>query len=212
MSQWLLRRLGLLKELSRQPFVRILLLLWAGSGAWDLALSEWIPEEYAKHLPRVYQVVALMTGLISWQLWTIMGFAIVAFACLEYGVRSAPSRSAISQTVTDNTLLNRYIGGWYAVVIIFLALSGTRIWYYWKFRETHIADSAESKPTLREKLEHLEQLGPLFKYFEDDTFGAVNVRSIFAVPVSPNGTAPAHDLIPALIDPDSGGIPESGMI
>jgi hypothetical protein len=82
-------RFHILADLSRQPFVRLLFVLWAASGAWDLVLSEWIPEEYAKRLPRVYQVIAMTTGLLSWQIWIVAGALIFAFACLEYAVRRA---------------------------------------------------------------------------------------------------------------------------
>jgi hypothetical protein len=54
---------------------------------WDLVLSEWIPEEYGKHLPRAYQVVAMTAGLASWQVWLLIGAAIVVFAAIEYAYR-----------------------------------------------------------------------------------------------------------------------------
>jgi hypothetical protein len=84
---WVSDRFQLLGKLSRQPFVRLLLIFWAASGAWDLALSEWIPEDYAKRLPRVYQVIAMTTGLLSWQIWIVAGALIFAFAGLEYAFR-----------------------------------------------------------------------------------------------------------------------------
>ncbi len=82
-------RLQFFAELSRQRFVRLLVFLWAASGVWDLALSEWIPEAYSKNLPRAYQVIAMTTGLLSWQIWIVAGALIFAFACLEYAVRRA---------------------------------------------------------------------------------------------------------------------------
>jgi hypothetical protein len=48
-----------------------------------LALSQWIPEEYAKHLPKVYQVVAMTTGLVSWEIWLLVGAAIVVAGAIE---------------------------------------------------------------------------------------------------------------------------------
>src|SRR5271166_3148176 len=80
-------RITFLDKLLRQPFVRFLLAFWAATGAWDLVLSEWVPEEYAKRLPRVYQVIAVTTGLFSWQIWIVVGALIFAFAGVEYGFR-----------------------------------------------------------------------------------------------------------------------------
>jgi hypothetical protein len=84
---WLWTRLQFLRELPKQPFVRLLIFIWAASGMWDLALSEWIPEKYSSRLPRVYQVVAITTGLLSWQIWIVVGAIILAIACSEYAFR-----------------------------------------------------------------------------------------------------------------------------
>ncbi|HEY1886886.1 MAG TPA: hypothetical protein VGG86_12690 [Roseiarcus sp.] len=85
-----------LRELSKQRFVRLALSIWVASGIWDLALAEWIPEEYSKRLPRVYQVIAAMIGLLSWQLWVVVGAVILAFALLEYNFQRT-SKSSGSQ-------------------------------------------------------------------------------------------------------------------
>jgi hypothetical protein len=100
---WLWKRLQFLRELPKQPFVRLLILSWAASGIWDLALSEWIPEKYSSHLPRVYQVVAMTTGLLSWQLWILAGAMILALACLEYAFRRSSAESAESERVSEVT-------------------------------------------------------------------------------------------------------------
>jgi hypothetical protein len=91
-SMWLWTRLQFLRELSKQPFLRLLIFLWAASGIWDLALSQWIPEKYSSHLPRVYQIVALTTGILSWQIWIVVGPIILAIACLEYAFRRNGSK------------------------------------------------------------------------------------------------------------------------
>jgi hypothetical protein len=88
-----------LRELSKQRFVRLALSIWVASGAWDLALAEWIPEEYSKRLPRVYQVIAAMIGLLSWQLWVVVGALILLVAILEYSFqRHSKPRDPQSQS------------------------------------------------------------------------------------------------------------------
>ena len=83
------KRWRFLRELSNQPFVRLAFYIWIASGIWDLMLAEWIPEEYARRLPRVYQVIATTIGLLSWQLWIVIGAIIVVVAILEYSFRQA---------------------------------------------------------------------------------------------------------------------------
>jgi hypothetical protein len=101
MSKWLLRRWDVIREVSHQPLVRALFWVWALSGAWDLLLSEWVPEEYAKRLPRFYQLAAMSIGLLSWQLWIVVGFAILTLASIEYAIRRKaphePERKPIAQ-------------------------------------------------------------------------------------------------------------------
>jgi hypothetical protein len=80
-----------IEELLKQPLIRLLLVFWAASGVWDLVLGEYIPEEYAQHLPRVYQVVAMTAGLLSWQLWLLTGHGIVILAIIEYLFRRSGS-------------------------------------------------------------------------------------------------------------------------
>ena len=98
-------RLRFLKSLSEQPFVRMLLIFWAASGAWDLALSEWIPEEYSKHLPRIYQIIAMTLGPLSWQIWVMVGFMILALAIFEYAYRRN-EREPIQNNLVNPTDVN----------------------------------------------------------------------------------------------------------
>ena len=104
-------RLQFLGDLSRQPFVRLLLALWAASGIWDLALSEWVPEEYSSHLPRVYQVIAMTTGFVSWQVWVVAGALILAFASLEYAVRRKDISTPMRRVTTARSWQMWLVGG-----------------------------------------------------------------------------------------------------
>jgi hypothetical protein len=81
------QRLVFLPAIGKNPWVRILLVLWALSGVYDLALSQWIPEEYAKRLPKIYRMVAMTAGLASWQVWLLVGATITVGAAIEYAFR-----------------------------------------------------------------------------------------------------------------------------
>ena len=81
------QRFTVLREISKEPWIRLLSVIWVISGAWDLALSESIPEEYARRLPKIYQVVAMIAGLTSWQIWVVVGAAIIVAGAIEYAFR-----------------------------------------------------------------------------------------------------------------------------
>jgi hypothetical protein len=97
-------RLRFLKSLLKRPFARFLVTIWVASGAWDLVLSEWIPEEYSKHLPRVYQIIAMTMGLLSWQLWIITGFMILVFTIFEYNFRRNEVEPATNSLVNPTAV------------------------------------------------------------------------------------------------------------
>jgi hypothetical protein len=84
MHPYIADRLETLREISKRSWVRILGAIWLASGAWDLVLSEWIPEEYSKRLPRAYQVVAMSADMLSWQLWILAGAAIAVVAAVSH--------------------------------------------------------------------------------------------------------------------------------
>jgi hypothetical protein len=84
MSVSFAQRLTVLREISKQTWIRFLSCVWFISGLWDLFLSEWIPEEYGKRLPRVYQVVAMTAGLASWTVWVLFGATIIVVGAVEW--------------------------------------------------------------------------------------------------------------------------------
>jgi hypothetical protein len=103
------QRWEILRDIVRRPWVRILLAIWAASGVWDLALSQWIPEQYSRELPKVYQVVAIATGLVSWQAWLLVGAVVAIAGAIEYAAKhkshltSLPSGSPTG--VSDKSLI-----------------------------------------------------------------------------------------------------------
>jgi len=80
-------RLEIIRDILRRRWVRALGSIWFLSGVWDLALSQWIPERYAKHLPKVYEMFAATIGLLPAEIWLLAGLIIGMSASLEYALK-----------------------------------------------------------------------------------------------------------------------------
>ena len=91
-------RLEHLRKLGKHPLLRAALVLWGISGVWELALSQWIPDEYARRLPKVYQVIAMSVGFTSWQVWLLVGAAILVLGVLEFSFRRNAATVVVSLT------------------------------------------------------------------------------------------------------------------
>jgi hypothetical protein len=87
MRPWIAHRFAVISEILERPWFRVLFVIWLLSGVWDLAISQWIPEKYSQHLPKMYQMVAMTAGLLPWQVWLFAGVAIVAAAAIESAAR-----------------------------------------------------------------------------------------------------------------------------
>jgi hypothetical protein len=87
MRPWIAHRFAVISEILERPWFRVVLVIWAVSGAWDLAISQWIPEKYSQHLPKMYQMVAMTADLLPWQVWLFSGMAAVAAAAIEAAAR-----------------------------------------------------------------------------------------------------------------------------
>jgi hypothetical protein len=110
MREFICERLALLREIERPLWVRVLFGIWALSGAWDIVLQQWIPDEYAKRLPKAYQVIAMTVGLASWQVWMLVGAAIAVLVSIEFSfrkVRAAAARSATQPISTTSLSISK---------------------------------------------------------------------------------------------------------
>ena len=101
MPRKIIEWIEVLREVKNRGWFRVLIFLWLASGAWDLALSQWIPEETSKKLPKVYQVVAMTTGLLSFQVWVLVGFVILVVGALEYASRNRKYAEQMRQHSTQ---------------------------------------------------------------------------------------------------------------
>jgi hypothetical protein len=68
-------------------------IVWVVLAAYDLVLSQFVPEHYAKKAPKAWEVV-LAGGLITWWGWLLILAAIMVVASLEYAVRLKRSHRA----------------------------------------------------------------------------------------------------------------------
>jgi hypothetical protein len=98
----------ILREMQDRAWVRIVATLWFCSGLWDLALSQWVPEEISKKLPKFYQMVSMTTGLLSWQIWLLIGALIAVVTSLEYAARNRRKLLALAESgstmITDQSV------------------------------------------------------------------------------------------------------------
>lgn len=117
-------------RISRHPARRAALLLWAGSGAWDLLISEWIPEHYSKRLPKVYDVIATISGLLSWELWLVIGSGVViVFAAIDYRHRASRSKIVVKQERVYIFQSPKLL--WFILFItVFIPVCSLTIYYY----------------------------------------------------------------------------------
>ena len=72
-------RLEIFRDIAGRSWFRALGLLWFFVGAWDLILSQFVPEQYSRTLPKLYQVVG-MTADISLLGWLMLGALLITRA------------------------------------------------------------------------------------------------------------------------------------
>jgi hypothetical protein len=81
-------RFAAVREALSGPW-RAVLYLYGGIAFYDLALSQLVPEEWAKRAPKTWQVAVLTGNLLPWWGWAI-GLLVIALAAMtEYAFRRA---------------------------------------------------------------------------------------------------------------------------
>lgn len=81
-------RLATIRDAFSWP-LRLALGLWTLIGAYDLALSQVVPEEWSRRAPKAWQVAMLTGNLLPWWGWTIGFLVITLLAMGEYAFRRA---------------------------------------------------------------------------------------------------------------------------
>jgi hypothetical protein len=97
------KRLSILKQALSHGWTKILLPLWAILASYDLLLSEVIPQDLASKLPRLSKYL----GMISWQGWFLIGFAISLIAIFEFAYKKSQEnlylKNKVAQAGGSNT-------------------------------------------------------------------------------------------------------------
>jgi hypothetical protein len=71
----------------RPWWVRIVVPLLAALGAYDLFLSQFIPEQWAERVPRLYDIAVMSGGLLPWWGWLLLFQAVILASAIDYMVR-----------------------------------------------------------------------------------------------------------------------------
>jgi len=87
MSSAIRERLEVFRDIAGRPWFRTVGLIWFCVGAWDLTLSQFVPEEYSRNFPKLYQVVGMTAGWISLGAWLMLGALLVVAGAVEWALR-----------------------------------------------------------------------------------------------------------------------------
>jgi hypothetical protein len=97
-------RAALLLNVVNRPIPRLLFLLWALVGMYDLLLSQFIPPDLAQDAPRVWQILAkaepFLPGWPFWA-WLLILAGLFAATCFEYVVHTVRQSSPQSLPITE---------------------------------------------------------------------------------------------------------------
>ncbi len=83
--------LELAKTIRRHWWVDLLLALWTLLAAYDLLLSQLIPEEYSRKAPKAWEAAVMAGGWLPWWGWMLVLAAILVIGSLEFAFRVARS-------------------------------------------------------------------------------------------------------------------------
>src|ERR1700730_13084444 len=77
MSPAIRERLEIFRDIAGRQWFRVFSIVWFFVGAWYLILSQFVPEEYSRHFPKLYQVVGMTAGWITLWVWVTLGGLLV---------------------------------------------------------------------------------------------------------------------------------------
>jgi hypothetical protein len=93
-GSFLRARFDIFQDIADRPWFRVFGLIWSVfgiiwvvAGAWDLILSQFVPEEYSRHLPKLYQMVGITAGWLSLGVWLMLGALLVIGGAVEWAFR-----------------------------------------------------------------------------------------------------------------------------
>lgn len=81
------KRLEIFRDIAERPWFRAFIFVWGAVGAWDLVLSQFVPEEYSRNFPKLYQVVGMTAGWFSLWAWLMVGALSLVAGAIEWAFR-----------------------------------------------------------------------------------------------------------------------------
>jgi hypothetical protein len=81
------KRLEIFRDIAERPWFRAFIFVWGAVGAWDLTLSQIVPEEYSRNFPKLYQVVGMTAGWLSLWVWLMVGALSLVAGAVEWAFR-----------------------------------------------------------------------------------------------------------------------------
>jgi hypothetical protein len=81
------KRLEIFRDIAERPWFRAFIFVWGAVGAWDLTLSQIVPEEYSRNFPKLYQVVGMTAGWLSLWAWLMVGALSLVAGAVEWAFR-----------------------------------------------------------------------------------------------------------------------------
>jgi hypothetical protein len=94
--EWLRRRWEIAKKISERRWVRWAIALYGLVAAYDLFLSQFVPESLAKKFPKMHELIVATSGWLPLSQWLMILVGIIAIACFEYAVRRAAPKTAFA--------------------------------------------------------------------------------------------------------------------
>ena len=75
------------ENIAKQSLFKWFFRLWAAVATYDLIVSQFIPEEYAKHLPKAWQFAMTTGNILPLWGWLLILAGILVLGALEYAYR-----------------------------------------------------------------------------------------------------------------------------
>jgi hypothetical protein len=80
-------RWEIFRDVSGRPWFRALSIIWFLVGAWDLILSQFVPEQYSRNFPKLYQAIGMTAGWLPFGAWLAVGALLLVAGAIEWACR-----------------------------------------------------------------------------------------------------------------------------
>lgn len=87
MSDWFAARWRAIKDMLDRRWVKIVGIIWALIGAYDLLANQLLPKSVADWMRPIREVISVTSGWLPWWAWGWMSCGLIAIAAVEYSVR-----------------------------------------------------------------------------------------------------------------------------